>query len=249
MTLLLAFLKFLTAHLIGDFLLQTRGQAQEKHRPGPLALHLAIHLVLLLAIVVATTPPTPVLWWGCALVLAAHALLDWMTSRFATRSLRTLVIDQSAHLAAFGLVSVWVTPGAAAELPALLARAGMDVRVYALVAGFITCVWAGAVVVGRVVGPLTPHLEDLLKQPRPGLLSAGRAIGLLERTLVFVAILLRFEALVGLVIAAKAILRLPESREGGGRELSEYYLVGSLASVSWAVVTTVLVRWIVQGGP
>ena len=101
----------------------------------------------------------------------------------------------------------------------------------------------------RVVGPLARHLEDALKLPRPGLLSAGRTIGLLERTLVFVAVLLRLEALVGLVIAAQAMLRLPEAREPGSRELSEYYLVGSLASVTWAVVIVVLVRWIVQGRP
>jgi hypothetical protein len=144
---------------------------------------------------------------------------------------------------------VWVTPSASSAVPFFLAGAVMDVRVYAMVTGFITCVWAGAVVVERVVGPLARHLEDVLKLPRPGLLSAGRTIGLLERTLVFVAVLLRLEALVGLVIAAKAILRLPEAREPGSRELSEYYLVGSLASVTWAVVVVVLVRWIVQGRP
>lgn len=249
MTLLLTFLKFLTAHVAGDFLLQSRKHALEKHRPGPFALHLAIHLVLLLVVVVATTPSTPVLWWGCALVLVAHAILDWLTSRFTTRSLRTLVVDQSAHLAVLGLVAVWVTPQAASVVSTLVAGAVLDVRVYAMVAGFITCVWVGAVVVERVVGPLALHLDEVLKQPRPGLLSAGRTIGLLERTLVFVAVLLRLEALVGLVIAAKAILRLPESRETGSRELSEYYLVGSLASVSWAVVIVFLVRWIVQGRP
>jgi hypothetical protein len=233
----------------GDFLLQSREQALEKRRAGPFALHLASHLVLLFVVVVATTPSTPVLRWGCALVLVAHAILDGMTSRFATRSLRTLVVDQFAHLAVLGLVAVWVTPQASSVVPALLAGAVGDVRVYAMVAGFITCVWAGAVVVERVVGPLARHLEGVLKQPRPGLLSAGRTIGLLERTLVFVAVLLRLEALVGLVIAAKAILRLPEAREAGSRELSEYYLVGSLASISWAVVIVVLVRWIVQGRP
>ena len=249
MTLLLTFLKLLTAHVTGDFLLQSRAQAQEKHRLGPFALHLAIHLALLLVVVVATTPSTPVLWWGCTLALAAHAILDWMTSRFATRSLRTLVVDQVAHLAVLGLVAVWVTPQASSVVRTLVAGAVTDVRVYAMVAGFVTCVWAGAVVVERVVGPLARHLETVLKLPRSGLLSAGRTIGLLERTLVFVAILLRQEALVGLVIAAKAILRLPEAREQGSRELSEYYLVGSLASVSWAVVIVFLVRWIVQGRP
>ena len=46
------------------------------------------------------------------------------------------------------------------------------------------------------VGDVSDVLDDALQQPRPGITRAGRTIGLLERTLVFAAILLRLEALV-----------------------------------------------------
>jgi len=74
-------------------------------------------------------------------------------------------------------------------------------------------------------------------------------IGLIERALIFIAVLLRIEALVGFVVAAKAILRFPEIREPGHQALAEYYLVGSLASVLWAVVIGVLTRWALTGRP
>ena len=51
------------------------------------------------------------------------------------------------------------------------------------------------------------------------------------------------------MIAAKAILRLPEARDAGTRELSEYYLAGSFASLAWAIGLSVLTRWAIQGRP
>jgi len=101
------------------------------------------------------------------------------------------------------------------------------------------------VVVGRWVEPFAAHLGER----HPGLARAGRMIGLIERALIFIAVLLRIEALVGFVVAAKAILRFPEIREPGHQALAEYYLVGSLASVLWAVVIGVLTRWALTGRP
>jgi hypothetical protein len=66
---------------------------------------------------------------------------------------------------------------------------------------------------------------------------------------VFAAMMLRAEAMIGFIIATKAILRLPETREPGTRELAEYYLAGSFASLAWAVLVAVATRWQVQGHP
>ena len=61
----------------------------------------------------------------------------------------------------------------------------------------------------------------------------------------FLAVLARAELIIGFVIAAKAVLRLPEVREAHSRKLAEYYLVGSLASLAWALLVAYLVRaWV-----
>ena len=80
-----------------------------------------------------------------------------------------------------------------------------------------------------------------------GLDGAGRKIGRLERTLVFVLVLADAPAEIGFLITAKSILRFGDmSGEASGddgerdsalsrRERSEYVIVGTLASFAWAV--------------
>ena len=67
-------------------------------------------------------------------------------------------------------------------------------------------------------------------QAKPGLEAAGRWIGYLERTLILALLLSGNPAGVGFVFAGKAIARFSE------REQVEYYLLGTFASFTWAVV-------------
>ncbi|HFB39092.1 MAG TPA: hypothetical protein ENJ76_01570 [Oceanithermus sp.] len=65
---------------------------------------------------------------------------------------------------------------------------------------------------------------------KEGIEAAGRWIGYLERTLILALILAGEPAGVGFVFAGKAIARFSE------REQVEYYLLGTFASFTWAVV-------------
>jgi hypothetical protein len=239
-------LKLALAHLAGDFLFQSSRVAFAKHRARVLATHLGLH-ALLLAGVAFTEPPAARLAWGLVLLLLAHGLIDAWTSRWARRDLGALGADQGLHaLALFG--AVWIArPDQWRGLVDAMGAAPADARAWILAAGVVTALWAGAVVVGRIVAPFAAAVTPRGEEARPGLARAGWTIGVLERALVLLAILLRIEALVGFVIAAKAILRLPEARDPEHRALAEYYLVGSLASISWAVLIGLLVRWGLTG--
>lgn len=243
------FLRLLTAHLLGDYLFQSSRVAQEKYRPWMLAGHIAVHAALLAVLIAGVQPRSPSLWFALLLTLVAHGAIDWHTSRRMPRNLDLLALDQSLHIASLVAAVAIARPQELVAARAVAVAWLTDGRAYVLVGGFVATVWVGAVVVGRLVEPFAGMLPLPSGAARPGLLQAGRLIGYFERTLVFVAVLLHIEALVGLIVAAKAILRLPEAREPGSRELAEYYLVGSLASVTWAVVIVVLVRWAVQGRP
>ncbi len=74
---------------------------------------------------------------------------------------------------------------------------------------------------------------------------AGRWIGVLERLLIYVLVVIDAAAAAGLVVAAKSILRFPEISGKPAAIDPEYVLIGSLAS--WllafsigALVTSVL---------
>jgi Protein of unknown function (DUF3307) len=239
-------LKLVLAHLAGDYLVQSRDVALGKHRASLLGMHLALHGALLL-MVAWTEPQTLRLWIALAVLLAAHGAIDAWTSRRTPRDLRLLTLDQGLHAVTL-FAAVWIArPEQGAAISGTLAAAVRDPRAWTIGAGALGAVWAGAVLVGRIVAPFAAALGKAGEAGRPGLERAGWTIGVLERALVFLAMLLRAEALVGFVIAAKAILRLPEARDPAHRALAEYYLVGSLASVFWAVLLGVLVRWSVSG--
>lgn len=172
--------------------------------------------------------------WPLALALTlAHAAIDDAAS--ANEGLGGLLRDQGLHVVAIALFSV----AAGVELPAdTLQGALRSPEIWIAAVGFVFAVFVGGVVVGRIVQPFASALAG----KAGGLAHAGRLIGLLERSLIFGAIGLELGELIGFVVAAKAILRFPEAREGS-RELSEYYLVGTLASVSWAVAVAVLTRF------
>ncbi len=65
----------------------------------------------------------------------------------------------------------------------------------------------------------------------------GATIGALERLLIVVLVLTGAEAAVGLVIAAKTLARFKQLDDRG---FAEYYLLGTLASVSVAIVSAII---------
>lgn len=74
--------------------------------------------------------------------------------------------------------------------------------------------------------------------------QVGATIGVLERLLIVTFVLVGAEAVIGFVIAAKTIARF---RLLDDRDFAEYYLLGTLASVSIAIVTALVARAAIGG--
>jgi hypothetical protein len=99
---------------------------------------------------------------------------------------------------------------------------------------------------GRVVADPAPaagprddgqiHGERVVPPPPA---RVGATIGVLERLLIVTFILVGAESAIGLVVAAKTIARF---RQLDDRDFAEYYLLGTLASVSVAIVTGLIAR-------
>ena len=68
-------------------------------------------------------------------------------------------------------------------------------------------------------------------------LRAGRVIGVLERVLIFVGLTASSWEILAAVIALKTVARYSKLDE---QNKAEYFLIGSLASILWAVVVTVV---------
>ena len=92
--------------------------------------------------------------------------------------------------------------------------------------------------------PVTPPVEAPAPRPKPAVPSGapariGATIGALERLLIVGFILVGLDAAVGFVIAVKTIARFKQLDDRG---FAEYYLLGTLASVSVAFSSAIIAK-------
>lgn len=210
------FAALLLAHMLADFVLQTNWMATNKGRPRAFLAHAAIVLATALA---ATGTLRPEL----LAVTAAHMVTDAAKTLSGRRGLAPFLLDQAAHFAvllaaalyapALWQSGLWST---APHLPALMV----------LVAGLIAATRAGGFAVGLMMEPFAAASPQ-------GLPGGGRAIGQLERGLIFLLILTGMAEAIGFLIAAKSVLRFGTVSDD--RAVSEYVIIGTLASFAWAI--------------
>lgn len=126
-----------------------------------------------------------------------------------------------------------------ASLPLLLAAAAiLELLLPAWpslgVAGRTVSVAAAAVAGGPITVGVLALTQRTLRSPTSGTaLQGGRVIGVLERIGVAVSILTGWPEGIAVVMAIKGLGRYPELRAGNGA--SERFIVGTLASVLWAL--------------
>lgn len=219
------FTALLFAHALADFVLQTDWMVANKRRPEAMLAHIAIVLATAAA---ASGTARPEL-----LALAgAHLLFD-ITKTFSGRDgLGPFLIDQGAHLASLIAMAVLVPDLWSGGLWAgLTAAPGL----MALVAGLILTTRAG----GFVIGSLMKPWADASPQGLPG---GGSAIGNLERGLIFLLVITGQPGGIGFLIAAKSVLRFGTVSDD--RAVSEYVIIGTLASFGWAIALSFATLWL-----
>lgn len=228
----------LLAHVLADFLFQTDWMVANKARPAAMLAHGAVVLVCTLLATGSFALPL----WGLAL---AHVVIDLIKTQSGKTGLTPFLLDQAAHLALIAATAfVWpllwhggLWSGLLPATPALLPQG------FAVIAGAVAAIRAGGYAVGLLMKPFSDQLpppvapdgQDTPTGSPEGLPGAGRLIGELERGLIYLLVLVGQPQGVGLLMAAKSILRFGAVKDD--RALSEYVLIGTLASFGWALAT------------
>ena len=203
------------AHVLADYVFQTKAMVERKQEFPTLLLHTAI--VILTAYAALGRVDT---WVPLAIALA-HFVIDVVKSRLAP-SLVSYVVDQAAHIATVA-AAAWFLPGLfdggfwPVEAATVMFVAG----------GLIFATRAG----GFAVALLMARFEvETLPESLP---AGGFWIGMLERAIIFLFILVGEPAGIGFLIAAKSILRFDTIR--GDNRAAEYVIIGTLGSFGWAM--------------
>ncbi len=168
------------------------------------------------------------------------------TAACAPARLRLFFAEQALHLLLLcGLWQLWLR--SAGHPPAAVwPVAATTLRTYtaaALVVGGYIVNGAAAVVVvrgilARFADLWEPSDDAAGRASRVSRNAMGRVIGVLERQIVYTLILLGQWGALGLVLAAKSVARYPEMKQ---RHFADYYLIGTLASLSVALASGVVV--------
>ena len=72
-----------------------------------------------------------------------------------------------------------------------------------------------------------------------GLTDGGKIIGWLERFLVMTFFFSGSHAAIGLVLAAKGVIRYGEIKDARNQKVAEYVLIGTMLSLAWALFVCV----------
>lgn len=220
------FALLLLAHVVADFVLQPARMVRGKvaGHPGWMLAHGAV-VAATAALALGVQDAR------AALVVAgltlAHLGIDGVKVAVGGRvsPVAGFLVDQAAHLATLLVVSGLVPGLWGAGLWAGVGPPWVP-GVAALVAGAVLATRAGGFALGLLMG----RFGEVGLEGLPG---GGRLIGHLERGIIFLLILAGEPGGIGFLIAAKSVLRFGAVREEA--RLSEYVIIGTLASFGWAM--------------
>lgn len=214
------FAALLFAHVLADFVLQNGWIVANKRKPLVLLLHGAIVLISLQAALGSATA-----WPLLALALAHTAIDAVKVHAIRASGLWPFLIDQAAHIVTLVVVA---TLFPALWQSGIWAQTTWLPGVMTILAGLVITVRAGSFAIGFLMEPWSG--TDLPK----GLENGGQLIGILERGLIFLLLLVGQPTGVGFLIAAKSVLRFDTTAKD--QSAGEYVIIGTLASFGWALL-------------
>lgn len=218
-------LKLVLAHLLTDFILQPKSWIDDRTKKhfasGKLYLHGLVTGVV--ALLFAGLQYWPV----AVIILITHVLIDGWKS-YQREAIGFFIVDQVLHLLV--IVACWYylfVPKN--EIPEVIHRLAGDQRLWILATAtvFLTAP------AGILIGQLTRGWREKISNPE-SLANAGKWIGIIERLIVFIFVLLGQYAAISLLIAAKGIIRFNEKDRQEVK--TEYLVIGTLMSIGIALI-------------
>jgi hypothetical protein len=244
---MLEFLLLLLAHILSDFYWQPTKWVEEKRRKSFRSKYLYAHV----GVVVVTSYVFLGHWdnpWPAILLGLAHGIIDAIKLEWDKHnSVRWFIGDQVAHLLTIIFTAVVITSTIPVEFSHFKEWIH-DKKIIAILTGGFLSLSPISFLVGMLTKPWRDELDKLLPKADDNLANAGRWIGMAERLLIFVFVLLSQYSAIGFLIAAKSLLRYNDKAVAGEipptyiSKKSEYILVGTLLSYTAAIIFALATR-------
>jgi len=224
-------IRLLAAHFLSDFVLQPDSWVKAKNEKQLRSRQFWFHTALYTLVALWFTCFEG--WWWIALILfSSHTLIDWWKSR-QKNTPGTFIADQASHLIV--ILIIWkIRYPSSFDVGELFRNCITESSFWVILFAAVFLTKPVGVLIGMVTAPFREKIADFDKNT---LDKAGSWIGILERLLIFLLVLIGQWEAIGLLVAAKSIIRLKD----GDQKMSEYVLIGTLISISVAVLTGFIV--------
>ncbi len=113
------------------------------------------------------------------------------------------------------------------------------ILVFLYLFAYLWAIFVGAWFVGRF---LSPYKDPDSTKKSMGLLGAGKKIGQVERAIILTLALMGEFGTISFVFVAKSMARFEQLKE---RHFAEYYLLGTLLSILFALITAILIQGVI----
>jgi hypothetical protein len=251
----LIFIQLLLAHILTDFIIQPDKWVEKKIakglRSGYFWLHIGLAGLLTYLILMQW-----INWIIPLFIVITHGLIDlWKIKKEQLSDIsdkpedspdskvpapKYFFVDQLLHLLMIILAWLYLTDNFR-HLFSNIADLLSDTGTLTIITAFLIVIWPAGKAIGKITEPL--RKEFLTSE---SLSNAGNYIGILERILVLIFVLINQYSAIGFLIAAKSLLRVSREGDENGRKKTEYVLIGTLLSFSVAIVTGLIVKIIIN---
>jgi len=225
----------LTAHLLSDFVFQTNDIAKNKNRKGFTSKHLYKHVFIsfFFSFLLAFQWQ---FWYTALLISFFHLLIDGLKSVLMSKNILQpylFYIDQLTHL-----LVIYVLVYIFAQNHEIKFYIPVNSKYLWLIFVFLLNAKPANIFIKEVLETFEIQVSDKNEIP-----NAGKLIGIIERYLVLLFVLIgQFEA-VGFLLASKSILRYGEGNKTGK---SEYVLIGTMLSFGIAILSGIITKMLIN---
>ncbi|MFK8060013.1 MAG: DUF3307 domain-containing protein [Polaribacter sp.] len=237
---MILFLKFLLAHILGDFVFQpenwVKNKEEKKIKSLKLYFHIGIHAILLLLILQFNTNQYGL---GFLLIIISHYLIDLMKLYLQKKKTKRIwfFVDQALHILVLIITTTFYV-GFSLTLEKIITEKHLLLLVFLLLVIFVS-----AIIIKLIITQWNPESK---KENDDSLAKAGRYIGILERLFVFTFVITNHWEAIGFLLAAKSVFRFGDLTSSKDRKLTEYILIGTLLSFGLAIFLGVLYLYVLN---
>jgi hypothetical protein len=243
---MLILIQLLLAHILTDFVIQSDKWVEKKKKKGLKSGYFWIHVIFsgvftYIILMQWTNFIVPLF------ILITHGIIDiWKLKKELKNKndkqpgTNYFFIDQLLHLLTIIIAWMYLTNTFNQVFPSIM-KFVIDKKSLTIFTAFIFIIWPAGKIIEKIAEPFRKELSTA-----DSLINAGTYIGISERILVLIFVLLGQYAAIGFLIAGKSILRVSRDNDEDARKKTEYVLIGTLLSFTVAIIIGLLTKYIIN---